>query len=30
MNEEDDDEYGLLNDGFTGVYEEEDLSFVDE
>jgi hypothetical protein len=29
-NEEEEYEYGMLDDGFTGVFEEEDLSFLDE
>ncbi len=29
MNEEE-YEYEMLDDGFTSIYEEEDLSFVDE
>ena len=27
MSDEEEYEYGILDDGFTGVYEEEDLSF---
>ena len=30
MSDEEEYEYGILDDGFTGVFEEEDLSFLDE
>ena len=30
MSDEEEYEYGVLDDGFTGVFEEEDLSFLDE
>ena len=30
MSDEEEYEYGMLDDGFTGVYEEEDLSFLDQ
>ena len=30
MNDEEEYEYGMLDDGFTGVFEEEDLSFLHE
>lgn len=30
MSDEEKYEYGILDDGFTGVFEEEDLSFLDE
>ena len=30
MSDEEEYEYGMLDDGFTGVFEEEDLSFLDE
>ena len=30
MNDEEEYEYGMLDDSFTGVFEEEDLSFFDE
>lgn len=30
MNDEEDYDNGILDDGFTGVFEEEDLSYLDE
>ena len=30
MSDEAEYEYGMLDDGFTGVFEEEDLSFLHE
>ena len=30
MSDEEEDEYGMLDEEFTSMYEEEDLSFLDE
>ena len=30
MSDEEEDEYGMLDEEFTSMYEEEDLSFLDQ